>query len=103
MRRGGALYQAHSGSGHRAYARHSRKGWRSLHQMDPRDPRARDQGRCIADAAVHEMAGYFVGHIEQRKKHRTDDLISTLMDARDKNGEPLSDNHVLGSLRLLLI
>src|SRR3954470_14380852 len=53
--------------------------------------------------AVHEMAGYFAGHIEQRKKHRTDDLISTLMDARDKNGEPLSDNHVLGSLRLLLI
>ena len=31
--------------------------------------------------AVHEMAGYFVGHIEQRKKHPTDDLISTLMNA----------------------
>src|SRR5213079_2069942 len=39
----------------------------------------------------------------QRKKHRTDDLISTLMDARDKNGQPFSDMHVVGTLRLLLI
>ena len=53
--------------------------------------------------AVHEMTAYFAGHIEQRKTHPTDDLISTLMKARDKNGEPLSDGHVLGSLRLLLI
>jgi hypothetical protein len=49
------------------------------------------------------MAGYFAGHIEQRKKHPTDDLISTLMNATDKDGQPLSDMHVLGSLRLLLI
>jgi len=53
--------------------------------------------------AVHEMSGYFAVHIEQRKKHRTDDLISTLMDARDKNGQPFSDMHVVGTLRLLLI
>jgi cytochrome P450 len=53
--------------------------------------------------AVHEMTEYFAGHIEQRKKTPTDDLISTLMNARDKNGQPLSDPHVLGSLRLLLI
>ena len=53
--------------------------------------------------AVHEMTGYFVGQIEQRRKHSTDDLISTLMNARDSNGQPLSDMHVLGSLRLLLI
>ena len=53
--------------------------------------------------AVHEMSAYFAGHIEHRKTHRTDDLISTLMHARDKNGQPLSDAHVLGSLRLLLI
>src|SRR6202040_516962 len=38
-----------------------------------------------------------------RKKQPTDDLISTLMSARDKDGQPLSDGHVLGSLRLLLI
>jgi len=53
--------------------------------------------------AVHEMSGYFAVHIEQRKKHRTDDLISKLMDARDKNGQPFSDMHVVGTLRLLLI
>ena len=53
--------------------------------------------------AVHEMSGYFTEHIELRKKHPTDDLISTLMNAKDKDGQPLSDKHVLGSLRLLLI
>jgi cytochrome P450 len=53
--------------------------------------------------AVHEMSAYFVDHIERRKQHPTDDLISTLMQAKDKNGQPLSDAHVVGSLRLLLI
>jgi cytochrome P450 len=53
--------------------------------------------------AVHEMTAYFAGHVEQRKLKPTDDLISTLMRARDKDGQPLSDAHVLGSLRLLLI
>ena len=28
------------------------------------------------------MTGYFAGHIEHRKTHPTDDLISTLMNAR---------------------
>jgi cytochrome P450 len=58
---------------------------------------------AILMRAVHEMSAYFAGHVEQRKKTPTDDLISTLMNARDKNGQPLSDAHVLGSLRLLLI
>ena len=53
--------------------------------------------------AVQEMTGYFIGQVEQRKHRPTDDLISTLMKARDRNGQPLSDDHVLGSLRLLLI
>lgn len=53
--------------------------------------------------AVQEMSAYFTGHIEERKIHPTDDLISALMNARDKNGQPLDDTHVLGSLRLLLI
>jgi cytochrome P450 len=53
--------------------------------------------------AVQEMTRYFAGHIEHRKTHASDDLISTLMHAKDKNGTPLSDGHVLGSLRLLLI
>ena len=53
--------------------------------------------------AVQEMSAYFADHIEHRKKHPTDDLISTLMKARGKDGQPLDDSHVLGSLRLLLI
>jgi cytochrome P450 len=53
--------------------------------------------------AVGEMTAYFGEHIEERKKHPTDDLISTLMNAKDSNGQPLDDTHVLGSLRLLLI
>src|ERR1700741_3527153 len=53
--------------------------------------------------AATEMDTYFAGHIEHRKTHPTDDLISTMMNARTKDGNPLSDAHVLGSLRLLLI
>ena len=53
--------------------------------------------------AVGDMTAYFAEQIEARKKHPTDDLISTLMNARDKDGQPLTDAHVQGSLRLLLI
>jgi cytochrome P450 len=53
--------------------------------------------------ATLEMSAYFSGHIEARKSHPTDDLISALMKAKDKNGEPLEDSHVLGSLQLLLV
>ena len=53
--------------------------------------------------AVQEMSAYFGGHIAHRKEHPTDDLISTLMKARDKDGQPLEDSQVMGSLRLLLI
>src|SRR5215475_10498548 len=41
--------------------------------------------------AVQEMTAFFAGHLEERKKNLTDDLISTLMHARDKNGQPLAD------------
>jgi cytochrome P450 len=53
--------------------------------------------------ALEEMSVYFAGHINARKTRPTDDLITTLMNAKDKDGKPLSDGHVLGSLRLLLI
>jgi cytochrome P450 len=53
--------------------------------------------------AVQEMSAYFTEQIEHRKTHPTDDLITTLMNSRDKDGQPLDDTHVLGSLRLLLI
>jgi cytochrome P450 len=53
--------------------------------------------------AVHEMTAYFAGHVEARRKQPTGDLISDLMKAKGPNGQPLTDEHVLGSLRLLLI
>jgi cytochrome P450 len=53
--------------------------------------------------AIYEMSAYFAGQIAQRKKSPTDDLVSTLMNAKDDDGQPLSDAHVVGSLRLLLI
>ena len=53
--------------------------------------------------AVQEMTAYFQAQIDERRQRPTDDLITTLMNARDKNGQPIEDTHVLGSLRLLLI
>jgi cytochrome P450 len=53
--------------------------------------------------AIEEMGAYFMGHIEARKQRPTGDLITTLMNAKDKTGAPLDDSHVMGSLRLLLI
>ncbi len=61
------------------------------------------KNESILMQAVQEMTGYFAGHVEARKQHPTDDLITTLMNARDKDGQPLDDSHVLGSLQLLLI
>ena len=52
--------------------------------------------------AIGEMTQYFAVQIEKRKGNPTSDLISTMMHAR-QNGEPLSDAHVLGSIRLLLV
>jgi cytochrome P450 len=59
--------------------------------------------QMILMGAVQEMIAYFSTHIEHRKKHPTDDLITTLMNARDKSGQALPDAHVQGTLRLLLI
>src|SRR6202012_4196664 len=53
--------------------------------------------------AATEMDQYFADQIEHRKTHPSDDLISTMMNARTKDGQPLDDDHVRGSLRLLLI
>jgi cytochrome P450 len=59
--------------------------------------------QAVMMKAVDEMISYFSSHIERRKTLPTDDLITTLMNARDKDGQPLSDAHVQGTLRLLLI
>jgi cytochrome P450 len=52
---------------------------------------------------MREMSAFFAGHIEQRKTNPKDDLITTLMNAKGPDGQPLDDAHVIGSLRLLLI
>jgi len=61
----------------------------------------KDQETLMKAAEAMDM--YFAEHIERRKTEPTDDLITTLMNARDKNGQPLQDEYVRGSLRLLLI
>ena len=54
--------------------------------------------------AVQEMTRLLSPAISRtRKKKPTDDLITTLMNAKGPDGKPLEDGHVLGSLRLLLI
>jgi cytochrome P450 len=52
--------------------------------------------------ALQEMSAYFGEEIGRRGAHRGDDLISFLLDAR-MDGQPLSQAHLIGTLRLLLI
>jgi cytochrome P450 len=52
--------------------------------------------------ATEQMRAYFLEIAERRRLHPGDDLISYLLAARI-NGNPLSDNHFFGSLRLLLV
>jgi cytochrome P450 len=57
----------------------------------------------ILQKAGSEIQEYFQDHIEARKKRPTDDLITVMMNAKTKDGQPLSDQHVRGSVQLLLI
>jgi cytochrome P450 len=52
--------------------------------------------------AVNESNDYFRAEVDKRRSAPADDLITYLAQARI-DGEPLSENHQLGSLRLLLI
>jgi cytochrome P450 len=52
---------------------------------------------------LNEITEYLAGHMEARRKAPGDDLISYLLQARYPDGEPFKPNHVLGSLRLLLV
>ena len=52
--------------------------------------------------ALTEMSTYFFAEIKRRGDRRSDDLISFLLDAR-MEGKPLSDPHLVGTLRLLLV
>jgi cytochrome P450 len=56
--------------------------------------------------ALQEMSAYFFAEIKRRgaqlEERRSDDLVSFLLDARI-DGQPLSDPHLVGTLRLLLV
>src|ERR1700753_91075 len=47
--------------------------------------------QAILMKAAEEMDMYFAGHIERRKTQPSDDLISTMMHAKTKDGRPLDD------------
>ena len=56
----------------------------------------------VAMRASGEMQHYFMGYVHERMEKPGDDLISYLLAAKP-NGEPLSAESLIGSLRLLLI
>ena len=57
----------------------------------------------VLNRTAEEMAGYFLKQVELRKRTPGDDLISYLLTAKYPDGQPFTEEHVLGSLRLLLI
>jgi cytochrome P450 len=56
----------------------------------------------VALRASDEMVAYFAGHIAERRARPRDDLIDYLINVRI-DGDALSDEHINGTLRLLLI
>ena len=52
--------------------------------------------------AIGEMRHYFLAEIEKRRAAPTDDLISYLSSAKI-DGQPLAEDHLLGTLWLLLV
>ncbi len=52
---------------------------------------------------LSEITEYFAGYLEERRNNPGDDLISYLTQQTYEDGAPFKDNHVLGSLRLVLI
>jgi cytochrome P450 len=53
--------------------------------------------------AMVEMTDYFRGPMQERRQKPGTDLISYLVQQKYPDGRNLSDNHVLGSVRLLLV
>jgi cytochrome P450 len=56
----------------------------------------------VAIKASGEMQAYFMTYVEERRPAPGDDLISYLLKARS-HGQPLSNENLIGTLRLLLI
>jgi len=56
----------------------------------------------IAKRAIAEMGAFFTAEVARRRLEPGDDLVSYLLDVRIA-GEPLSDEHIANTLRLLLL
>jgi cytochrome P450 len=52
---------------------------------------------------LEEMTDYFRPHMEERRRNPGSDLISYLVQQTYPDGSAFKDNHVLGSVRLLLV
>ena len=52
---------------------------------------------------LEEMTDYFRPYMEERRKNPGGDLISYLVQQTYPDGSPFKDNHVLGTVRLLLV
>lgn len=57
----------------------------------------------VLERALQELTAYFADHVQARRAAPGDDLISFLMTAKYPDGLPFKENHVLGTLRLLLV
>lgn len=61
----------------------------------------------IDDEAMHiglyELTNYFLKRLPERRANPGDDIISFLLQQTYDDGELLKENHVLGSLRLILV
>ena len=102
LRCGGRLRAAHPGAPDRPHARGAGAGRRPVPPLDPPGARGRHQRRIGDHADAAGNGAYFTAEIKKRGTQRGDDLISFLLDAK-MEGQPLSDPHLLGTLRLLLI
>ena len=57
----------------------------------------------VLERGFAELTEYFKGHLQARREKPGDDLISYLLTAKYPDGQPFKENHILGSLRLLLV
>lgn len=53
--------------------------------------------------AIGRVAQYIRDSVEDHRNNPKDDLIGYLVDVRDENGEPLTEEHIVGSVILLLV
>jgi len=60
-----------------------------------------DSAQRLVDTSA-EMDAFFRGYVEARQREPRDDLITFLLNARH-DGQPLTERHFYGTLRLLLI